>query len=110
LKEREILSTLHYSGSSQSVTSKEALTHALIYGTYPAVAKETTAIDKKLRIKDIFQSYVQKDLVDFLKIEKTEDFNKLQERNYQNPKTLYAQQDKLLEHDKSDKNRFYSQR
>jgi len=71
------LSFREYINFSRPVTSKEALTHALIYGTYPAVAKETTAIDKKLRIKDIFQSYVQKDLVDFLMIEKTEDFNKL---------------------------------
>jgi len=71
------LSFREYINFSRPVTNKEALTHALIYGTYPAVAKETMAIDKKLRINDIFQSYVRKDLVDFLKIEKTEEFNKL---------------------------------
>jgi len=71
------LSFREYIHFSRPVTKKEALTQALIYGSYPAVVKETTAIDKKLRIKDIFQSYVQKDLVDFLKVEKTEDFNKL---------------------------------
>ncbi len=62
---------------SGPTTRKNALSHALIYGTYPAVVKETSAIQKKLRIKDIYQSYIQKDLVDFLKIELLEEFNKL---------------------------------
>ncbi|NJK96083.1 MAG: DUF4143 domain-containing protein [Bacteroidales bacterium] len=49
----------------------------LLFGSYPAVAKESSTLEKKLRIKDIFQSYVQKDLVDFLEIGKTDTYNRL---------------------------------
>ncbi|MBU2649360.1 MAG: ATP-binding protein [Bacteroidetes bacterium] len=57
-------------------TREETLKNILLYGSYPAVAKAIQPIEKKLRIKDIFQSYVQKDLVDFIKIKDVETYNK----------------------------------
>lgn len=59
------------------ITRAEALEQILLYGTYPAVAKAESALEKKLRIKDIYQSYIQKDLVDFLRINKLDAYNKL---------------------------------
>lgn len=58
------------------VTKKEALYQMLLYGSYPAVAKEKNILEKKLRIKDIYQSYIQKDLVDFLNMAKADAYNK----------------------------------
>lgn len=71
------LSFNEYLDFSKPVTRKEALSNALIYGTYPATAKERTPLERKMRIKDIYQSYVQRDLTDFLRMESVEDFNKL---------------------------------
>lgn len=59
------------------ITRAEALDQIMLYGSYPAVAKAGNDFEKKLRIKDIFQSYIQKDLVDFLKINKLDVYNKL---------------------------------
>lgn len=51
------------------VTNKEALEEMLIYGSYPAVPLETNSIEKRLYIKDIYQSYIEKDVVEFLKVD-----------------------------------------
>ncbi len=71
------LSIDEYIEFAAPITKKEALYQIMIYGSYPAVAKEANSLEKKLRIRDIFQSYIQKDLIDFLQLEKVEGFNKL---------------------------------
>ncbi len=71
------LSIEEYIEFATPITKREALHQIMIYGSYPAVAKETNNLEKKLRIRDIFQSYIQKDLIDFLQIEKVDGFNKL---------------------------------
>lgn len=71
------LNFAEYLTFASPITKKEALEQMLIYGSYPAVAKEKSITEKKLRIKDIYQAYVQKDLVDFLELGNTEPFNKL---------------------------------
>ena len=65
---------LHF---SHPITRKQALEHILVYGSYPAVAMETNKTEKKLSIKDIYQSYVEKDLVDFLRVDNVNAFNNL---------------------------------
>ena len=65
---------LHF---AHPITRKQALEDMLIYGSYPAVAIETNKMEKKLSIKDIYQSYVEKDLVDFLRVDNIHAFNNL---------------------------------
>lgn len=65
---------LHF---AHPITRKQALEDMLIYGSYPAVAMEMNKTEKKLSIKDIYQSYVEKDLVDFLRVDNVNAFNKL---------------------------------
>ena len=48
------------------ITNDEILSHALIYGSYPGVCIQKSEMEKKLSIKDIFQSYIEKDIVNFL--------------------------------------------
>ncbi len=52
------LSFNEYLNFAAPITKKEALHRILIFGSYPAVAKETLPINKKLKIKDIYQSYI----------------------------------------------------
>lgn len=70
------LSFNEYIDFAAPITKQEALNKILLYGSYPAVSKEKNLIDKKLRIKDIFQSYVQKDLVDFINLKDIDIYNK----------------------------------
>ncbi|NOX86351.1 MAG: ATP-binding protein [Chlorobi bacterium] len=70
------LSFNEYLDFASPITRKEAVNQILLYGSYPAVAKEKPAINKKLRIKDVFQSYVQKDLVDFIQVKDIDKYNK----------------------------------
>lgn len=70
------LSFNEYLDFAAPITKKEALHQILLFGSYPAVAKENVPINKKLRIKDIFQSYVQKDLVDFIQLKDVDKYNK----------------------------------
>jgi uncharacterized protein len=70
------LSFDEYLNFATPITKQEALNQLLIFGSYPAVAKETASINKKLRIKDIFQSYVQKDLIDFINLRDVDVYNK----------------------------------
>ena len=58
-------------------TRSIALEEALIYGGYPGVVLESGKLEKQLAIKDIYQSYIEKDLADFLRIDNIETFNKL---------------------------------
>jgi predicted AAA+ superfamily ATPase len=71
------LSIDEYIDFAAPITKAEALHQIMIFGSYPAVAKEANSFEKKLRIRDIFQSYIQKDLIDFLQLEKVDGFNKL---------------------------------
>lgn len=73
----ERLSFEEYIAFTHPITRKDALTEYLVYGSYPEVAKTRGAIQKKLLIKDIYQTYLVKDIVDFLKITNTSGFNKL---------------------------------
>jgi predicted AAA+ superfamily ATPase len=66
-----------YMDFAAPVTRREAMHDIMIYGSYPAVAIQSSKTEKILRIKDIYQSYVQKDLVEFLALEKTDAYNKL---------------------------------
>ncbi len=59
------------------ITNREALEHVLIFGNYPGVCIEKSNMEKKLLIKDIYQSYIQKDITDFLKINNYQVFNNL---------------------------------
>ena len=71
------LSFSEYLSYNHPITRIQALEESLIYGSYPAVSLERRGTDKKLAIKDIYQSYVEKDLVDFLKIGNVGAFNRL---------------------------------
>jgi hypothetical protein len=70
------LSFNEYLNFAAPITKNDALNQILLFGSYPAVAKEPLSINKKLRIKDIFQSYVQKDLVDFIHLKDIDKYNK----------------------------------
>ena len=71
------LSFEEYLEFAQPTTRRQALQEMLIYGSYPAVALERAGPEKQLVIKDIYQSYVEKDLVDFLKVDNIQAFNRL---------------------------------
>ncbi len=71
------LSFSEFEDFNRPITRNQALAEMLIYGSYPEVSLERNATEKKLTIKDIYQSYIEKDLVDFLKIGNIDSFNKL---------------------------------
>ena len=71
------LSFSEYIDFNAPITRKQALEEIMIYGSYPEVSLERGTLEKKLLIKDIYQSYVERDLTDFLRIENIEVFNKL---------------------------------
>lgn len=64
-----------YINFNQPITRQEALEEMLLYGSYPGVALEQEKLEKKLAIKDIYQSYIEKDLVDFLQVKNISSFN-----------------------------------
>ncbi len=71
------LSFEEYLQFNAPIPRTEALIDMLIYGAYPEVAKEVNTEEKQLCLNDIYQSYVQKDLVEFLKVDNIDAFNKL---------------------------------
>jgi uncharacterized protein len=71
------LSFSEYLNFAAPVTKKQALSDMLIFGAYPAVALETQKIEKKLILKDIYQSYIEKDITDFLRVENVQAFNRM---------------------------------
>lgn len=71
------LSFPEYLEFAQPVTRRQALEDMLVYGSYPGVAILPERLEKQLAIKDIYQSYVEKDLVDFLKVDDIQAFNRL---------------------------------
>ncbi|HHD92635.1 MAG TPA: ATP-binding protein [Candidatus Portnoybacteria bacterium] len=56
---------------------KKAWQEYLIFGGYPKVFLAGRDSSKKQELKDIYESYIKKDIVDYLKIEKPEKFNQL---------------------------------
>jgi len=75
--ELQRLSFQEYLQFNAPITPQEVLNEMLVYGSYPEVALERTPMQKKMLIKDIFQTYVEKDITDFLKIENIQAFNNL---------------------------------
>ncbi len=71
------LSFREYMQFNAPITREETLTEMLLYGSYPEVALERNPIQKKLLIKDIYQTYVEKDITDFLKIDNIQGYNNL---------------------------------
>ncbi len=71
------LSFSEYSEFSRPITRDQVLAEMLIYGSYPDVSLERNITEKQLTIKDIYQSYIEKDLVEFLKIGNIDAFNRL---------------------------------
>lgn len=71
------LSFVEYLQFNEPITRQQAIDEMLVFGAYPEVALERHSTEKQLSIKDIFQSYVEKDLIDFLKIDNITAFNKL---------------------------------
>lgn len=71
------LSFSEYLEFAAPVTRKSALEQMLVFGGYPGIAIEQSLAEKRLSLKDIYQSYVEKDLTDFLKIDKLDAFNRL---------------------------------
>jgi predicted AAA+ superfamily ATPase len=71
------LSFAEYMEFNEPITKADALEQMLVYGSYPGVALEKAPLEKRLTIKDIYQSYVEKDLVDFMKIKSIQACNKL---------------------------------
>jgi predicted AAA+ superfamily ATPase len=61
----------------ESAAFQRYLNEFVIFGGYPGVVKMETAENKTLLLKEIFNSYVQKDISDFLKIEDIAGFNRL---------------------------------
>lgn len=71
------LSFKEYLRFTAPTTREHALNDFLIFGSYPEVA--LTALDKERKriLQDIHQSYIQKDVIDFLRVEDPAAFNKL---------------------------------
>jgi predicted AAA+ superfamily ATPase len=59
------------------VTREEALSGLMIFGGYPEVALTPGETDRLLAIKDIYQSYVGKDLVEHLQVRDVDGFNRI---------------------------------
>lgn len=62
-----------------SLSLQECLEEYIIYGGYPRVVLEKDLLKKRELLWEIYSSYVQKDVVNFLKIELPEKFNNLVE-------------------------------
>lgn len=64
-------------GLLPNIPQKSILENMMMYGSYPEVAKQDSVEEKKLLLNDIYQTYLQKDVADFAKIENIDAFNKL---------------------------------
>lgn len=62
---------------SSNIPRKSILENMMMYGSYPEIAKQDSIEEKKLLLNDIYQTYLQKDVADFAKIENIDAFNKL---------------------------------
>lgn len=72
----------HYEGrladflAVERTKTKELLDEYLRFGGYPRVADESVAAEKKEIIKEIYQSYLEKDITALLQVKKTEAFTR----------------------------------
>ena len=73
----ERLSFDEYKKFRSPVSSEVALRDYILYGSYPAVALAKKSLERKRRIRDIHNDYIRKDIVELLKVEDTDSFNKL---------------------------------
>jgi hypothetical protein len=73
----------------ESNRAHQYLYEYLNYGGYPRVVLEETEVEKTKIISELYQSYVEKDIVYLLNVQKTEDFTRL-------VKILASQVGKLL--------------
>lgn len=64
-------------GLLPNIPKKSILENMMMYGSYPEIAKQDSVEEKKLLLNDIYQTYLQKDVADFAKIENIDAFNKL---------------------------------
>lgn len=71
------LSFNEYLNFRKPITKEEALQDYLLFGSYPEVALANTHQERMIVLRDIIQSYVQKDIVEFLHVENAAAFNKL---------------------------------
>lgn len=62
---------------SPNIPKQSVLESMMMYGSYPEIAKQENIEEKKLLLNDIYQTYLQKDIADFAKIENIDAFNKL---------------------------------
>ena len=79
VRELEIqrLSFAEYCDFRKPISKKQALEEYMIFGSYPAVALAGNSEERELSLRDIYQSYIQKDIIEFLHIENVNAFNKL---------------------------------
>lgn len=68
---------LHAFFSVERAQTQALLEHYMNFGGYPKVVLSTTLDEKQAAIREIYQSYIEKDIKDLLKLEKTEAFIKL---------------------------------
>jgi len=64
-------------GFTNNITNKQLFNNHLIYGAYPKVMLEADHKQKQLLLRDIYNSYVQKDIIEFLNVDNPTIFNKL---------------------------------
>jgi len=56
---------------------KQLFTEYLTYGGYPRILLENDMTKKEMKLKEIYNSYIEKDIINLLKIDNVEKFNKL---------------------------------
>lgn len=71
------LSFGEYLAFRKPITKKEAFEEYIIHGGYPEVALSKNNNEKKLILRDIYQAYIQKDIIELLHVENPTAFNKL---------------------------------
>lgn len=71
------LTLLEIQNLHPNIPIKSLMESMLLYGGYPEIVQEPYGEEKKLLLNDIHQTYLQKDIADFSKIENIEAFNKL---------------------------------
>lgn len=60
-----------------NIPRRELMDDMMLFGSYPEIVLQKKPEEKKLLLHDIHQTYLQKDIADFAKIENIDAFNKL---------------------------------
>ncbi len=71
------LSFEEYLEFRRPILKEQAFKDYLVYGSYPAVALADSDGERVLALRDIVQTYIQKDIIEFLHVEDPVAFNKL---------------------------------